>query len=127
MSSGEQNEEEKPQRRSTPYTEKIQERPERNPPILYKPLKPKDFFEKYRHDITSRVYKVWPKVEKDFTLEPFQASFRYYDYGGQYLFMCDLPDGRPTYITVTESFEVEEGELANDDEERRRRVIISVS
>ncbi|CAF4004220.1 unnamed protein product [Rotaria sordida] len=84
-------------------------------------------YDEYRHDITSRVYKVWPKVEKDFTLEPFQASFRYYDYGGQYLFMCDLPDGRPTYITVTESFEVEEGELANDDEERRRRVIISVS
>ncbi|CAF3906685.1 unnamed protein product, partial [Rotaria sp. Silwood1] len=39
--------------------------------------------------------------------------------------MCDLPDGRPTYITVTESFEVEDGELANDDEERRRRLCIS--
>ncbi|CAF1975517.1 unnamed protein product [Rotaria magnacalcarata] len=126
MSSDEQNEEKKP--RSIRYTEKIEEPvPAHSPPILYKPLKPRDLFEKYRDEITSKVYKVWPKVEKDFTLEPFQATFYYYDYGGQYTFICDLPDGRPTYITITESFEKEDEELANDETERRRRVIISVS
>ena len=37
------------------------------------------------------------------------------------------PDDRPTYICITENFEKEDGDLANDDAERRRRVIISVS
>ncbi len=44
-----------------------------------------------------------------------------------YFIQCELADGQPTYITVTESFEKEDGKLANDDGERRRRVIVSVS
>jgi hypothetical protein len=44
-----------------------------------------------------------------------------------YFIQCELADGQPTYITVTEPFEKEDGELANNDAERRRRVIISAS
>ncbi len=44
-----------------------------------------------------------------------------------YFIQCELPDGQPTYVTITESFEKEDGELANDDAERRRRVCVSVS
>ncbi|UJR20320.1 hypothetical protein I4U23_023451 [Adineta vaga] len=114
-------------RRKTPYSEKIQERPERNPPIVYNPLAPTELFEKYRDQINRNVRKVWPKTPDDYVLEPFQSRFNYYDYGGQYNFICELPDGRPTYITITESFEKEDGDLANNDVERRRRLTVSAS
>ena len=33
------------------------------------------------------IHKVWPKVEDDYVAEPYQATFRYYDYGGQYQYI----------------------------------------
>jgi hypothetical protein len=45
-----------------------------------------------------------------------------------FFLQCELPpNGQPTYVTVTEPFEKEDGDLANDEAERRRRVIVSVS
>ncbi|CAF1017713.1 unnamed protein product [Adineta steineri] len=115
-------------RRPTPYTEKIQERPEKNPPIVYKPLPPKEFFEKYRTNIDKAIRKVWSKkADDDYVFEPFQSRFNYYDYGGQYNFICELKDGAPTYICCTENFEKEDGDLANDEAERRRRLCVSAS
>ncbi|CAF1331793.1 unnamed protein product [Adineta steineri] len=113
---------------SLPYQE-MMEKPlpiEGGPKRYYIATKPREIFEIYRDSIIEHIRKKHHHVSIDSNLEPAVGCFRSHGYGGQYTFDCYINDVGDVHVTVIEPIEADDGELANDMAERKRRAQISL-